>query len=257
MAAVVIEHLVLLDRGQGVGWQTLARQMLLVGDFFGTPYALAGVEWTLRLEILFYLLMAGLRALGLTRADRAGPLALAYLLLIVGLHFWGPLASHTAWTRGYVSLFMPFLLLGSMLWLYEKDAVNGPTMLAFTLLTLLAYRVGLHAWQPRWLDAYFGVLGVALFTFFWRVRPWLPAPAWMLALSELTYAVYLLHNWLFDVFEAAALRAGLGKAAAALAGLTLLIAVCWLLVRVVERPGVRWGRRLAARAMARARAVTP
>ena len=124
LVAVGIEFLILRSHGQGVGWQTLLQQMLLVGDFFGTPYALAGVEWTLRLEILFYLLMAGLRTLGLTRMDRAGPLAITYVLLIAALQFGGPLASHTAWTRGYLSLFMPFLLLGSMLWLYEKDAVN-------------------------------------------------------------------------------------------------------------------------------------
>ncbi|MBP8860298.1 MAG: acyltransferase [Ottowia sp.] len=55
LVAVGIEFLILRSHGQGVGWQTLLQQMLLAGDFFGTPYALAGVEWTLRLEILFYL----------------------------------------------------------------------------------------------------------------------------------------------------------------------------------------------------------
>ena len=257
LVAVGIEFLILRSHGQGVGWQTLLQQMLLAGDFFGTPYALAGVEWTLRLEILFYLLMAGLRTLGLTRMDRVGPLAITYVLLIAALHFCGPLASHTAWTRGYLSLFMPFLLLGSMLWLYEKDAVNRSTMLAFILLTLVAYRVGLHAWQPRWLDAYFGVLGIAVFTCCWAVRQWLPAPAWVLALSELTYAVYLLHNWLFDVFLQALQRLGLRDVYASLVTLALLGAVCWLLVRCVERPGVRWGRTLASRMSSQAPALTP
>ena len=32
----------------------LVPQLLLIGDFFGTPYSLGGVEWTLRVEVLFY-----------------------------------------------------------------------------------------------------------------------------------------------------------------------------------------------------------
>ena len=83
------------------------------------------------------------------------------------------------------------------------------------------------------------------------------APAWVLALSELTYAVYLLHNWLFDVFLQAFQRLGLRDVYASLATLALLGAVCWLLVRCVERPGVRWGRTLASRMSSQAPALTP
>ena len=66
------------------------------------------------------------------------------------------------------------------------------------------------------------MLGIAVFTCCWAVRQWLPAPAWVLALSELTYAVYLLHNWLFDVFLQAFQRLGLRDVYASLATLALL-----------------------------------
>ena len=42
----------------------LIPQMLLLGDFFHTPYALSGVEWTLRIEIVFYLFMTLLGSIG-------------------------------------------------------------------------------------------------------------------------------------------------------------------------------------------------
>ncbi|PJE18143.1 MAG: hypothetical protein CK430_00640 [Legionella sp.] len=44
-----------------VNLQTIIPQLLLIGDFFQTPYSLNGVEWTLRIEVLFYLFMFAMR----------------------------------------------------------------------------------------------------------------------------------------------------------------------------------------------------
>ena len=86
---------------------------------------------------------------------------------------------------------------------------------------------------------------LALFALLWWLRHRLRAPAWVLGLSELTYAVYLLHTWLFDIGRDALLAAGAGRAAADLAGVAGVLATSWLLVRLVERPGIALGRRLA------------
>ena len=48
----------------------LIPQILLIGDFFGTLYTLAGVEWTLRVEIIFYLFMVVIKASGQYEADK-------------------------------------------------------------------------------------------------------------------------------------------------------------------------------------------
>ncbi len=246
VVAVLSEYALLRAHGQGVALNVLVPQLLLLGDVLGAPYALAGVEWTLRLELSFYLLMAVLRSTGLAQLARVRWWVLAYLLVVLVLYLAGPLATHSAWSRGYVSLFLPFLLLGSMVRLCEQRAVGWPAWLAFAALVLVAYRWGLHAWQPRWLHAPFPVLALALFMLLWGARRHLPAPAWVLALSELTYAVYLFHNWLFDVLRDGSVRVfGLGTVSAALAGLAGLLAVCWALVRLVEQPAIRWGRRLA------------
>jgi hypothetical protein len=37
-------------------------QLLRDGDVFGTPYALVEVEWTLRVEVVFYIMIATLFA---------------------------------------------------------------------------------------------------------------------------------------------------------------------------------------------------
>lgn len=225
VVAVLAEWLLLRQRGQAPGVDVLVPQLLLLGDVFGTPYALAGVEWTLRLEMLFYALMASLRAVGLTRARCGKSLALVYVLLMVLLYALGPWATHTEWTRGYLTLYLPFLLLGSVIWLREREAIGWPLALAVAAVVLGLYRWGLHTWQPRWLGAPFAALAVGLFVLLWSLRRRLPAPAWMLALSELTYAVYLLHNWLFDVLRDAAMRVGLNRAMGDVAALWLLVVV--------------------------------
>ncbi len=46
---------------QPLQFHILIPQLLLIGDFFQTPHTLNGVEWTLRVEVLFYVFMLILR----------------------------------------------------------------------------------------------------------------------------------------------------------------------------------------------------
>jgi len=61
--AVIVETLLarIVDGVALPGIGTLIPRLLLMGDFFGTPLALTGVEWTLRVEVCFYFYMALLR----------------------------------------------------------------------------------------------------------------------------------------------------------------------------------------------------
>lgn len=233
---------------QGGAWPPaaiLVPQLLLVGDLTGTPYALNGVEWTLRLEVGFYLLMVACSAAGWTAGGKGGVLALAWFALMVALHVLPPFPAHTDWSRGYLSLYLPFLLLGSLWSLFERGAVKGVTLTAYIVALLVLYRLGLQAWQPRWQHAWFAELALSLFVLAWLLRHRLPAPALVLGLSELTYAVYLLHTWLFDACRNALLHAGAGRGWSDVAGVAGVLAMSWVLTRTVERPGIRLGRKLA------------
>ena len=224
---------------------TLLPQLLLIGDLTGTPYTLHGIEWTLRLELAFYALMAACSISGLTRAGRGGWLALAFGALLVALHLLPPFPTHTDWSRGYLSLYLPFLLVGSVWWLFEHRRVRGLTLALFVATAYVLYRLGLQTWQARWQHTWFVEVALSLFVLAWLLRHRLPAPRWVLALSELTYAVYLLHVWLFEPFRDAAQRLGAGAGVADLAGVAGVLASSWLLVRAIERPGIALGRRLA------------
>ena len=67
----------------------------------------------------------------------------------------------------------------------------------------------------------------------------------MLALSELTYAIYLTHNWLYDELRRLTAQSGLPGPAATAAALALLLVLCALLTHAIERPGVRLSRKLS------------
>ena len=243
IVAVLGEYALLVQRDTAPGLAVLLPQLLLIGDWTGTPYALASVEWTLRLEMLFYLVMAALRVLGLAGGIHQRWLLPAYALGTGLLYALGPWPTHAAWSQGYTTLYLPFLFIGSVLYLLERRQCHALAAAAFVLGTLALYRFGLAEWQARWLHSPFAFLALALFGLLWWQRRRIGAPRAVVWLSSLTYAVYLLHNWLYDVL----LAVFAGWPWPPLWALLALFSLCAALVRVVERPSIAAGRRLAAR----------
>ena len=247
VVAALGEFALLHAAGKAPAAATLLWQISLLGDWAGAPYALGGVEWTLRVELGFYLLMAALRAAGLTGWRDGAGLPWLYAALTAALLVCGPWPTHVDWTRGYFSIYFPFLLLGSAIQLGERGAIRWRVVAALGAAVFALHYLGLRQWQPRWLDAHFALLALALFLLLWALRKRLPAPDWVLWLSELTYAVYLLHYWVFDALRAAALRWGAPRALAQWLALAGLLALCALLVKAIEQPMIRLGRRFSER----------
>ena len=251
LVAVLGEAAWLGTQGRAPDAATLLWQASLLGDWAGAPYALGGVEWTLRLELGFYLLMAALKAGGpMGWRDGAG-LPWLYALLALALWAIGPWPAHTDWARGYVSLYFSCLLLGSAIQLGERGVVRWPVVAALGALVLLLQYQGLRQWQPNWVHAHLALRALALFLLLWACRRRLPAPGWVLWLSEPTYAVYVFHNWAFDIVRDAAQARGWPVGAARLLALVVLLALCAALVRGIEQPAIRLGRRVARRLGAR------
>jgi peptidoglycan/LPS O-acetylase OafA/YrhL len=233
---------------QRVPVHTLLLQLSLLGDWTSTPYALAGVEWTLRLELVFYVVMAILKALGWVDWRNGAALPPIYATLVLMLFATRPWPTFTDWGvggYGYVSLYFPFLLVGSMLQLQERGVVRSATTALFIVWVVVCHYVGLMRWQPRLLDLHFPLLALGLFLVLWRGRRLWPQSSWVLWLSELTYAIYLFHHWTFDRLRDSAARMGAGPIVAQILGVLSLFMLCVLLVRWVERPGICWGRRLS------------
>ena len=227
----------------------LLQQLSLFGDFMQTPHALGGVDWTLRIEVLFYLFMAMIKGVGLIDGARAPWLPLVVLLAALGLSVAPrvPGSWSETWCYGYLNLYGPFLLLGVMFRLHDVGRVTRGECAAIAALLLVAHWIALPLVQPQGIQSHFTAAGLAVFVALWQLRASLHIGAFGLLLSELTYPVYLFHNWLYDPLLAAVGRyvsvPGLQHACA----VALLFIFCWLTVRLIERPAIRLGQVLSRR----------
>ena len=241
--AILLEYLLLALYGQAPGLSTLLPQLLLVGDVFGTPYALNGVEWTLRLEIAFYVFMSVARLLKMTTERKR---LLPYVL--VGATFVcsvaSPIPSAEVWSKGCLTIYGPFLLLGSVFYLFEKKQIGLTFFAFFTGLVFFQYFRLIATYQQGWLAAHFAILAVLIFAAAWAFQKHLTAAAWVLLLSDMTYAVYLLHNWFFEYAKKWLAQLSISVLNADIQALIVLLLTCFLLVKFVEKPGIRLGRSL-------------
>jgi peptidoglycan/LPS O-acetylase OafA/YrhL len=244
--ACLLEWGVALAQGQAqpLEWHVRVAQWLLIGDFVGAPYTLGAVEWTLRVELLFYVFMAVVARLGVLR--RPALAVAVYGLVALALYATAPWPRHAGWSDGYVNLYFPMLLMGSCVYLAQHGTAALRLGAAATVAGMLMLSV-LHTAQiqPRWSNHHFMQLALAVFLLAWLGRRHIRLGAFGMLLSDLSYAVYLMHNWLWDTLKAPAQAVAHAPWAVNALVLLQLFAVCWLAMRCVERPGIRLGRRLA------------
>ena len=100
----------------------LIPQLLLIGDFFQSSHTLAGVEWTLRIEMMFYRFMVLLKFLGCFNHKKWLPLILLCSACV--LYVLPQISGKDVWIHGYFTLYAPFLLMGALIYLIEVDGAN-------------------------------------------------------------------------------------------------------------------------------------
>lgn len=246
IAAVLIQAIVeIAYYGKYPVISTLVPQLLLIGDFFGTPYALNGVEWTLRVEVMFYVFMAILSSLDfMHKYKKMLPYTMFAMVVLLGLIAPIPAGS---WAIGYLTIYGPFLFLGSMFYLVEKKEVSYPALLSFIVVIFYQYFNLIVIFQSGWIKAHFAVLGFSIFTFCWMLRRYIKVTPGILLFSNLTYAVYLFHNWLFDYIKMAIEKIThiyiyISFVNIDIQALIVLFLICLFMVKCVEKSGINLGR---------------
>ena len=221
-------------------------RILLIGDFFGTPYALADVDWTLRIEVMFYLFMVVLRHLGVIQSPRVW---LAWILVIttVILDTIPPIPSGNNLFTGSFTIYGPFLFLGVFFYLRETQRISLGFLLAFVGLVLFHYYRLIARDEPEVMGSHFAALGLLIFTLAWGFRSQLIITSVVRFASELTYAVYLFHNWIWDYLRSFLSAHSVAILPPDLQALLALLLICVLVSRGVERPCIRLGHMLLAR----------
>lgn len=249
---------VLLIRVQS-GALPAARELLgsvtLLGDFLNVPPRLAGVEWTLRLELLFYA-SVGLGLMVVTRRPVLRivlPTVWCYAAILAVIALLPPFPA-AMWTRGYVNLFAPFFVIGAAFAAYERRQFARAGLV---LVVLSGFCVSLwtqHAFRPDYSRfAGYYLAAVALFAGGWWLRNRMGGSRIVYLLSLLTFATYLFHAFLIRAFER-----GLGRLLPGggelmlgvislnkLGAIALFFVMMGALVALIEQPLIRWSKRLA------------
>lgn len=160
--------------------------------------------------------------------------AILLCALLPGFPNWSEL------TYDFLNQSAPFLLLGSIVYLYETKRVPLYFLAVVTALTYanLSYRLSLLEIYNMWGSVAAG----CLFCLAWMLREKLPQSSLIVWTAGLTYSVYLFHTWGFDYFYA---RIAVGEPVRSAATLFLLFASCWLLSVIVEKPFTQIGRHLS------------
>ena len=253
---------------------TLAANLTMLQGWFGVPDAL-GLYWSLRLELVFYALCAGLFALrGLHRpAALAGAIVACGAVVAAAVGLRALAAADTVWPQALVYLPLYALFIATMFWgaLFrqwhdQRHQQSGQKMEAPVRAVFWLFAAGvllgplavplLHAWVPGsastalWRMAIAQALGLGLFLLLGR-GGWQPGrlARWV---GEGSYALYLFHPLVFYPLFIAVQRGHLPWLDGAPLAVSLALSLAGSLLlatavhRGVEQPAIRWGRRLTA-----------
>lgn len=228
----------------------------LFGDFIGTPNQLNNVDWTLRLEILFYsccaiglLFRRSLRVQSRVTRNwqrRSSYLFLLYLLLNL------PIFPRNGFT-GYISIFSFIFLGGIWIALFDLKKVSTLETLLVVLSSFVAHIYSIGKIRPDlYANGAFSLYGYLTFIFLFVIRHRLGRSKIVLQLSGITYLVYLFHNWLLDRFFVWFQWLPFGPDGSIplisrLTSLVIFLVMMWLIHVAYERPIIEFGKKISSK----------
>jgi len=222
-------------------WMWIPR-LLLLGDYFGVPPVIGSVEWTLRIEISFYALMAIMKAVGIMRHQNYLPLV--FILVAGALHFLPPFPSAPGLAFAYFSVYAPFLFIGSCIYLIEKKKASVNMCILAIAVIMCSFFTKTTSYLPAWNDLNYGIYAVGIFLAAWLFRKSMSDGPIIRTLSTLTYSVYLFHNWLWAYIEMTLKSFGIQESLLKPVTLVVLFVFCYFINKTVEEYGLKAGRKV-------------
>ncbi len=221
-----------LSLGHLQPWSQLWPKFTLMGDFTHTDFGL-GVEWTLRIEVTFYLFAAALTLLPKFKY-RYPLLTLLITIATIICALMPPFPDWNPYTLGYFNQFFPFLMAGMGLYYFD---IGKTPILAVTPIILIALSEMYAMAMPL----------LMFFAFFAAMtqRRHLPNWQWAKHISCITYGFYMIHLWLWDYLLPRFLSRGLSLGKSEALTFVCLLLVCYTAHYSIEKPGISIGRRLA------------
>ena len=218
----------------------LVPRLLLIGDFFGTPLGLAGVEWTLRIEVMFYVIMGLMKFSGVLSSGRVACTLMVIACFVLMESKVLPTASD--FHNGLFSTYLPILFCGVVVFFMEKREISK--FMAFLCLSIMLYSHFkiLEVASPRWVNSNYAIIGFFIFMTSWAMRDRFSYNYWCVLLSELTYSIYLFHDWIWFYFNKISSAITNNYAMRNAIIIILLLSLCYASNKLIEKRGVKIGR---------------
>lgn len=245
---------ILSDTEKFPGFYVFLIQCSLLGDFFLVPHVLGNVEWTLRVEIIFYFVMFCLRLFGFYDKHKN-----FFLLVLVSssclLQFFAPIPGPAFWNAGYFSAYWNFLIIGVMFYIYETGylALKHKIILDFFFFSM--FIIVILRFQEAWLYNFYYVFAFIIFLLGWHLNKYLFYSKWIKFFSDLTFPIYLLHNWLFDHLLMVQIKVffwiGIFHHVIYIKFMCLieLLIISYFCLKLVERPMIQYGKIVACKVL--------
>jgi peptidoglycan/LPS O-acetylase OafA/YrhL len=226
-------------------WEITANAFLLQ-DFAGTN-SLDLVNWTLALEVQFYLLIAVGYGLLMRYRERVVVYAACVLPFMLTLQWVPGLHLHLTLAAARPGMCLPFMLIGTLFFLRIEGLITRREMASAAAFTLLSV-----AWcltkmiTPNMALSYIAAFVVFLGLFIVRER--IGQNRVLAWLSAISYPLYLVHSIVgYTVLRFVTAGLGLSYPLALAVAITVAVCLATVLHFAVERPSMAMGKRLAAR----------
>lgn len=234
-----------------VGPARLLSNALLLNNLSGEA-AVDGVNWTLAIEIKFYLLAALMRQ-ALLRA-RVLPL-LAYALLTWALNALAAYGESGPWNGALAALasdlnYISYMLIGVLFYQHLRGLLTAPRLilgvLALAALFCSGWKAGAQREQYAAIHVYY-LYALAVFCACYLARGRFRSLPVLDFFADISYPLYALHSLLGYVLLKMAMDRGLGFSAAVCLVLPLVVLLAYAAHKCVELGSTHYGKRLAAR----------
>ncbi len=262
VAALLVEVAVLYanahywGRPFGYGAWTILSNCLLIQDLVGQP-SIDLVNWTLCIELRFYIVMAlvaGAVRRGSVAALLVVALAAVGLNLVVRAGLLGPTTPDPqllGYTVSVESLFVVFMLIGVLFNYHLRGRLGTAALIAWVgvlgAIFVLCWRSSEIAFQYPWVTKNYGC-ALALFAGLYALRRWVPDNRALDALAAISFPFYLVHSLVgYSILKLLMLSWGWSYPAALAVAVVGVAFLATGLHAAVETPTIRMGRSLTLR----------
>jgi|688.fasta_scaffold324842_3 peptidoglycan/LPS O-acetylase OafA/YrhL len=200
---------ILSDNLFNISFKVFVGSTTLLGDLLQVPNQLNGVDWTLRVEIFFYLLVFLYLILNRLMYFKYIYSAFFIPFLLFILIFFPGFLDSTEWNHGYLEIFFPCFIGGITIALYHTKKLSSLfTYISFTSSLVLCY-YNLVRLRPDLLMSSTYILYAYLMFFLFAMTSennnsnfnYDTLKRFIYWISSLTYIIYLFHNWLINDIE--------------------------------------------------------